>query len=121
MVIHRDAVIEAACLILQRAALCHDKTRHVPHVGQGVYIGGGANILAGDRIGANAGLRADVPAGRTAVGISARLASRLSPHPPAAACPHRRIPAATAQSRSSSLIAVLPRVRASTRLTITAQ
>jgi serine O-acetyltransferase len=54
-------------------------TGEVPSVGNNVYVGAGAKIIGrveigdGARIGANAVVVDDVPKGRTAVGIPAKL------------------------------------------------
>lgn len=56
-----------------------DKGKRHPTLGQGVVIGAGAKILGairiggGARIGANSVVMREVPAGRTAIGIPARL------------------------------------------------
>lgn len=78
VVIHPDVVIGPNCLIFQQVTLGH-AGRGVPRVGAHVDIGAGAKVIGpvslGDfaRIGANAVVTSDVPQGRTAVGVPARL------------------------------------------------
>jgi serine O-acetyltransferase len=54
-----------------------------PVIGDGVHVGSGARVIGpvsvgpSARIGANAVVVGDVPAGRTAVGVPARMASRV--------------------------------------------
>lgn len=82
VVIHRDAVVEDDCLIMQQVTLGQTAAAGAPHVCRGAYIGAGAKILgtvtigAGARIGANAVVLSDVPPGATAVGIPARIVPR---------------------------------------------
>ncbi len=68
--------------------------RH-PTVGDGVFLGAGAKVLgaveigAGARVGANAVVLTDIPAGATAVGIPAQIVRRelrLQEQPPALCC-----------------------------------
>lgn len=67
-----------------------------PRIGASVYIGAGAQILGpvtvgdGARIGANAVVLADVPAGATAVGSPARILDHVTPSPR----PMRAVPGA---------------------------
>lgn len=77
VVIHQDAVIEDNCLIMQQVTLGQVADGGAPHLEAGAYAGTGAKILgavrigAGARIGANAVVLQDVPAGATAVGVPA--------------------------------------------------
>jgi serine O-acetyltransferase len=83
IVIHGNSVIGDECILRQGVTLGN---RHLsapfaaPVLGRGVSVGAGAKILGnvkiGDNavIGANAVVLRDVPAGRTAVGIPAKLA-----------------------------------------------
>ena len=79
IVIHRDAVVEADCLIMQQVTLGQLGENAAPRIGRGVYLGAGARILGpihvgeGARVGANAVVLRDVPAGATVVGIPARV------------------------------------------------
>lgn len=64
----------------------HRKATTLPHLGDDVFVGAGAKILGpidigdGVRIGANAVVLRDVPAGAVAVGVPARiLAERAAP------------------------------------------
>jgi serine O-acetyltransferase len=82
IVIHGNSVIGDECIIRQGVTLGN---RHLnapfdaPVLGRGVNVGAGAKILGnvkiGDKavIGANAVVLRDVPAGRTAVGVPAKL------------------------------------------------
>jgi serine O-acetyltransferase len=78
IVIHKDAVIGPNCLIFQQVTI-GTNGRGVPMIGGHVDIGAGARIIGpvtiGDhaRIGANAVVTCDVPAGCTAVGVPARV------------------------------------------------
>src|SRR5258705_8502110 len=78
IVIHRDAVIGNDCLIMQQTTIGMLAGPGVPSIGSRVYIGAGARVLGaiviGDdaRIGANAVVMIDVPAGATAVGVPAK-------------------------------------------------
>ncbi|MGH9304040.1 MAG: serine O-acetyltransferase [Acidimicrobiales bacterium] len=70
------------CYVHQDVTIGWDyESAHAPVVGDGVFIGAGARILGGitigdgARIGANAVVLEDVPAGSTAVGVPARIAS----------------------------------------------
>ena len=79
VVIHEDAVIGDDCMIMQLVTVGMIDTGEVPSVGNNVYVGAGAKIIGrveigdGARIGANAVVVDDVPQGRTAVGIPAKL------------------------------------------------
>ncbi len=79
IVIHPAAVIGPNCLIFQQVTIGH-RGDGVPTVGGHVDIGAGAKLLGririGDHavIGANAVVLCNVPKGRTAVGIPAKLA-----------------------------------------------
>lgn len=79
IVIHPDAVVGPNCLILQQVTLGTGPKPGLPHIGGHVDIGAGARILGGvtigkhARIGANAVVIHDIPAGATAVGIPARI------------------------------------------------
>jgi serine O-acetyltransferase len=79
VVIHGNSTIGNDCMIMQQVTVGQLATPDAPIVGSGVYIGAGAKILGkiaiGDRarIGANAVVLCDVPAGWTAVGVPARL------------------------------------------------
>lgn len=82
IVIHGNSVIGDECILRQGVTLGN---RHLsapfdaPVLGRGVNVGAGAKILGNVRIGdnavvgANAVVLRDVPAGRTAVGIPAKL------------------------------------------------
>lgn len=79
VVIHQDAVIGAGCMIMQQVTLGQTGSSGAPRLGRNVYVGAGAKVLGdihiddGARIGANAVVLSDVPAGATAVGVPARL------------------------------------------------
>lgn len=79
IVIHPDAKIGVNCLIFQQVTIGNSAKKGVPTIGTHVDIGAGAKILGpviiGDnaRIGANAVVLGDVPAGKTAVGIPAKI------------------------------------------------
>lgn len=81
VVVHSDAVIGDDCLIQQQVTIGQLADPDAPVIGSGVYIGAGAKVLGkvviGDRarIGANAVVLCDVPAGWSAVGVPARLIS----------------------------------------------
>ena len=82
VVIHREAVVEENCLIMQQVTLGQTAGPGAPHVCRGAYIGAGAKVLGaitigpGARIGANAVVLSDVPAHATAVGVPARIVPR---------------------------------------------
>jgi serine O-acetyltransferase len=79
IVIHAQAVIGPNCQIMQQVTIGQTDRRSAPVLEEGCYIGAGARVLGplrigrGARIGANAVVLNDVPAGATAVGIPARL------------------------------------------------
>ncbi len=79
IVIHSKAIIGPNCLIFQQVTIGTANGKGPPVLGGHVDIGAGAKILGdielGDhvRIGANAVVLKDVPAGKTALGIPARI------------------------------------------------
>lgn len=80
VVIHPDVVIGPNCIIFQQVTLGENRGGEgVPRLGGHVDIGPGARILGpvtiGDHavIGANAVVLQDVPAGKVAVGVPARI------------------------------------------------
>jgi serine O-acetyltransferase len=79
IVIHELAQVGEDCMIMQQVTIGQLDLNAAPSIGNGVYIGAGAKILGpiiiGDRarVGANAVVLADVPAGATAVGVPARI------------------------------------------------
>ncbi len=85
VVIHPDAIIGPNCLIFQQVTIGIGSTPGLPRIGAHVNIGAGAKILGGivigdrARIGANAVVLRDVPAGATAVGIPAQVIARDHP------------------------------------------
>ena len=87
VVIHPKAVIGPNCLVMQNATLGGNRGDAVPTLGGHVDVGPGAQVLGGVTlgdhavIGANAVVLIDVPAGRVAAGVPARL---LPPKPEAA-------------------------------------
>ena len=82
VVIHEDAVVGDDCMIMQQVTIGMIGDGEVPIVGNKVYIGAGAKIIGkvrigdGARIGANAVVTTDVPAGCTAVGVPAKIIKR---------------------------------------------
>ncbi|WP_420383836.1 serine O-acetyltransferase [Novosphingobium sp.] len=78
IVIHPSATIGPNCLIFQQVTIGSTE-RGVPTIGGHVDIGAGAKIIGpvtiGDHaiVGANAVVTIDIPAGRTAVGVPARI------------------------------------------------
>jgi len=91
IVVHPDSEIGPNCLLFQQVTLGTAQGRRgVPRLGGNVVVGAGAKLLGpisiGDhaRIGANAVVLDDVPAGATSVGIPARIVSRppATPHDP---------------------------------------
>ena len=81
IVIHPQAVIGPNCLILQQVTIGTTDGSDKPIIEGHVDIGAGAKILGGIRIGAHAKIGAnavvliDVPTGKTAVGVPARIKS----------------------------------------------
>lgn len=79
IVIHPEVTIGVNCLIFQQVTIGSVNGSTVPIVGGHVDIGAGAKILGsiqiGDhaKIGANAVVLVDIPAGKTAVGIPAKI------------------------------------------------
>jgi serine O-acetyltransferase len=79
VVIHEDAVIGDDCMIMQQVTIGMIGEGEVPTLGNNVYVGAGAKIIGklsvgdGARIGANAVVTKDVPAGCTAIGIPAQI------------------------------------------------
>lgn len=89
IIIHGDCVIGDDSIIRQGVTLGNrylDRPLDAPRLGQRVNVGAGAKILGGVSlgddvtIGANAVVLKDIPAGRTAVGIPAKI---LAPKPEA--------------------------------------
>ncbi|AZL60499.1 serine acetyltransferase [Tabrizicola piscis] len=82
VVIHKDAVIEDNCMIMQQVTLGQTADSGAPFVAKGAYIGAGAKVLGQVRIGRNAQIGAnavvlhDVPDDATAVGVPARLVQK---------------------------------------------
>lgn len=80
IVIHPKAQIGPNCLIFQQVTIGTGTGEMLPVIGGHVDIGAGAKILGGlrigdhARIGANAVVLKDVPAGKTAVGVPAVVA-----------------------------------------------
>lgn len=83
VVIHEDAVVGNDCMIMQQVTIGMIGDGEVPTLGNNVYVGAGAKIIGrldigdGARIGANAVVLDDVPAGATAVGIPAKLITKI--------------------------------------------
>ena len=79
IVIHADAVIGVNCLIFQQATIGSKDDSLPPSIGGHVDIGAGAKLIGnisignGAKIGANAVVLIDVPEGKTAVGIPAKI------------------------------------------------
>lgn len=84
IVIHPDAKIGPNCLIFQQVTIGHGGKPGAPVIGGHVDIGAGAKVLGGialgdhARVGANAVVTKDVPAGATAVGIPATVSGMPS-------------------------------------------
>ena len=85
VVVHQDAVIGEGCMIMQQVTLGQMAEAGAPRLEAGVYVGAGAKILGGvrigrkARIGANAVVLADVPEDATAVGVPATVTRRGDP------------------------------------------
>jgi serine O-acetyltransferase len=89
IIIHGSCTIGDDCIIRQGVTLGNrylDKPLESPQLGDRVNIGAGAKILGkvnlGDdvNIGANAVVLSDVPAGKTAVGIPAKILASTNNH-----------------------------------------
>jgi serine O-acetyltransferase len=82
VIIHQDVVVGDDCMIMQQVTIGQLATEEVPILGSNVYIGAGAKILGGvkigdwARVGSNAVVLCDVPAHCTAVGVPAHISSR---------------------------------------------
>jgi len=82
VVLHPHSRLGAGVTLYHRATLGVRGSEVAPTVGDGVYIGSGAAILGpihvsdGAKVGANAVVIHDVPAGATAVGVPARILER---------------------------------------------
>lgn len=85
IVIHPGAVVEEGCLIMQQVTLGQVTGPGAPHLQKGVYVGAGARILGGVRIGvaasigANAVVLDNIPAWATAVGVPATVKKIRTP------------------------------------------
>lgn len=81
IVIHPEVEVGPNCLIFQQVTLGHAPSG-LPRIGGHVDIGAGAKVIGGltvgdhARIGANAVVTTDIPAGATAVGNPARIIDR---------------------------------------------
>jgi serine O-acetyltransferase len=79
VVIHKNAIIGANCMIMQQVTVGQTAKDGVPRIGRNVYIGAGAKILGpvtlgnNVNVGANAVVLRDVPDGCTAVGVPASI------------------------------------------------
>ena len=79
IVIHPDVKVGVNCLIFQQVTIGSVSGSGIPMIGGHVDIGAGAKILGGIQIGdnvnigANAVVLIDIPAGKTAVGIPAKI------------------------------------------------
>lgn len=83
VVIHGKAIIGTNCMLMQQVTigqLADDEK--VPQIGNNVYIGAGARVLGGVRlgdgcsVGANAVVLIDVPESATAVGVPAKIVKK---------------------------------------------
>lgn len=79
VVVHPDAEVGVNCLLFQGVTIGYGPKPGLPTLGGHVDVGAGAKILGGihigddAKIGANAVVITDVPAGATAVGVPARI------------------------------------------------
>ena len=84
IVIHEDAVVGNDCMIMQQVTIGMIGDGEVPVLGNRVYVGAGAKIIGkvivgnDARIGANAVVTRNVPAGCTAVGVPATVIDRAT-------------------------------------------
>lgn len=84
VVIHPESEIGDETKIYQNVSIAGRNDRGVPKIGNRVFIGAGACILGGiiigndAIIGANAVVISDVPEGATAIGVPARIITKLS-------------------------------------------
>lgn len=84
--IHENASLGENCTILQQVTIGANEHKHdykkAPQLGNRVYIGAGAKIIGGIaigddvRIGANAVVTKNVPAGKTVVGYNRIIESK---------------------------------------------
>ncbi|GIJ97696.1 serine acetyltransferase [Capnocytophaga stomatis] len=79
VVIHKDAIIGDNTTILQNVTIGGRNSHHAPNIGRNVYIGCGACILGGVKIGdnvmigANAVVIKDIPDNAVVVGIPGKV------------------------------------------------
>ncbi len=84
IVIHPESEIGPNCMIMQQVTIGAASGSCVPRLGGNVLVGCGAKLLGGIRIGDNARIGAnavvlqDVPAGATAVGVPAHILTQVS-------------------------------------------
>lgn len=84
IVIHPESEIGPNCMIMQQVTIGVATGSSAPRLGGNVLVGCGAKVLGGirvgdnARIGANAVVLQDVPAGATAVGVPARILTHAS-------------------------------------------
>lgn len=89
VVVHQQAVVGRDCLIMQQVTLGQLARGGAPVLEDGVYVGAGAKVLGGVRIGtgarvgANAVVLTDVAPHSTVVGIPARQVRARTPDEPA--------------------------------------
>jgi serine O-acetyltransferase len=87
-VVINGAVRGGANVKIEHQVTVGAERRHSPVLGDDVFLGAGAKVIgpvhigAGARVGANAVVVHDVPAGATAVGIPARVVRRRGPAVP---------------------------------------